>query len=61
MSFKIMAAALVAAVSLGMPQVQAQDQWAPERPFSLVVAFAAGGGTDIVARTAASVLSQQLG
>lgn len=33
----------------------------PERPITMVVTFAAGGSSDVLARTAANALSQQLG
>jgi len=39
----------------------AQADWKPERPVTMIAAFAAGGSTDIVARAVASVLQQELG
>lgn len=36
-------------------------QWQPERPLTMIVAFAAGGGTDIAARTVARFLERELG
>lgn len=40
--------------------LQAQTPW-PQRPITLIVPFAAGGGTDIVARAIAARLSARLG
>jgi tripartite-type tricarboxylate transporter receptor subunit TctC len=40
--------------------VRAQDNW-PSRPITLVVGFAAGGGTDVLARIVARKLSEVLG
>ncbi|SFP59133.1 Tripartite-type tricarboxylate transporter, receptor component TctC [Variovorax sp. 770b2] len=40
--------------------VTAQEAW-PQKPIRLVVPFAAGGGTDIVARMIGQALSQHLG
>ena len=39
---------------------RAQDNW-PSRPITLVVGFAAGGGTDVLARIVARKLSEVLG
>jgi tripartite-type tricarboxylate transporter receptor subunit TctC len=50
------AAALLAAPSV----LRAQDAY-PSRPIELYVGFAAGGGTDITARTLASYLEKELG
>ncbi|MCC7281219.1 MAG: tripartite tricarboxylate transporter substrate binding protein [Acetobacteraceae bacterium] len=37
------------------------ETWSPDRPVRLVVGFAAGGGTDITARTMAQRLQQEIG
>lgn len=55
---RIFAAALLALLCLA-PAV-ANAAW-PERPIRMIVAFPPGGGTDIVARMLAPVLSQRLG
>lgn len=58
-SLTLMAATLVAALSLGNIAV-AQDKW-PSKPITIVVSFKAGGNADIVARLNAEALSNQLG
>lgn len=49
--------AAAAALTLSTP---AQAEY-PERPITLIVPWAAGGGTDATARTVASLLEQELG
>jgi tripartite-type tricarboxylate transporter receptor subunit TctC len=44
-----------------MRAVPAQAQAYPQRPIRLIVPFAAGGGTDFVARTAAPAMAEALG
>ncbi|MCY1223815.1 hypothetical protein D9M69_163090 [compost metagenome] len=55
---------LAACVAFGIgalnAPVQAQDKW-PSRPITWVVPFAAGGSTDIVARTIGQEVSRALG
>ena len=37
------------------------DEWRPDRPVTMIVAFAAGGGTDTAARTLARFMERDLG
>ena len=52
--------ALGIALAVSAPLASAQEQY-PTRPVRVVVAFAAGGGTDIVARALSARLSARLG
>ncbi len=48
------------ALPLAAPAL-AQGEWRPDRPLTMVVAFAAGGGTDLAARTIARFMEKDLG
>lgn len=50
--------ALASVMALG---ASARAEWKPERPVAILVAFAAGGGGDIIARIYASLLQEELG
>lgn len=50
------------AASLAAPALaQAQIEWRPTRPITFILPFAAGSGTDAVARVLAQMLSAELG
>jgi tripartite-type tricarboxylate transporter receptor subunit TctC len=49
------------AAALGMAQAQAQAQDYPNRPITLVVPYAAGGGNDVMARIVGEKMSRTLG
>ncbi|ARP87801.1 Bug family tripartite tricarboxylate transporter substrate binding protein [Bordetella genomosp. 9] len=53
--------ALAASLAQTGPAVAASDSRYPARPVTLVVGYAAGGATDIVARLAAKALTETLG
>lgn len=58
MKLMTLAAAGLAALGLGAGAALAEY---PEKPINVVVSFAAGGNSDIVARMNADVLSRELG
>ena len=49
------------ALGLAMPSVSDAQTFPQNRPITIVVPFAPGGGTDIIARELASLLQQKLG
>jgi tripartite-type tricarboxylate transporter receptor subunit TctC len=50
----------LASPPLALPAL-AQGEWRPARPLTMIVAYAAGGGTDIAARTVARFMEKDLG
>jgi Uncharacterized protein conserved in bacteria len=58
--FRRSAVALLACLAMVPSIVQAEDRY-PDRPVTLVVGYAAGGATDIVARLMAKALTESLG
>ena len=56
----VLGASVLAAAPLAAPAARAQAAW-PNRPIRLIVAFAAGGAADSVARVVAPALGQRLG
>ncbi|SEK00363.1 tripartite tricarboxylate transporter substrate binding protein [Achromobacter sp. NFACC18-2] len=57
---RLAGAAMLAAASLGAVATPAAAQF-PERPLRIIVPFAAGGATDVIARTVAQSMSTRLG
>ncbi len=57
----IAGAALVASAALATLTAPAQAQDYPDHPLTMIVAFAPGGGTDLMARMMATFLSEELG
>src|SRR5262245_19578760 len=62
MRLRISARVAVAAAMLGVTAggAMAQDKW-PARPVTIIVPFAAGGNTDVMARIFSEHLSKRLG
>jgi tripartite-type tricarboxylate transporter receptor subunit TctC len=62
MPFRILSRFAAAAVVLGLSAgaASAQDKW-PSRPVTVIVPFAAGGNTDVMARIFADHLTKRLG
>jgi tripartite-type tricarboxylate transporter receptor subunit TctC len=52
---------LAAPALLALPAMAQGPEWRPERPLTMIVAFAAGGGTDLAARTIARFMERDLG
>ena len=52
---------LYAALALAVPRIEANADTYPSRPVTMVVPFAAGGPTDIIARILADRMSASLG
>jgi len=60
MSTKVWTAVIAAGLALAHAAAMAQKAW-PEKTVRVIVPFAPGGGTDIIARIAAARLSDELG
>src|SRR3712207_5187538 len=54
-------ALLAARAATALPRPSGAAEWQPDRPVTMIVAFAAGGGTDTAARTLARFMERDLG
>lgn len=61
MTFTIARRAVLAAPFLAPGLARAQGAWKPSRPVTMIVPFAAGSGTDTVARTFSALLEREWG
>ncbi len=52
---------LLAGLAASPLAARAQTAWQPDRPLTMIVAYAAGGGTDTAARTIARFMEKDLG
>jgi len=55
------ASTLLAGLSLGYAHLPAQAAWPSDQPINLIIAYAPGGGTDIVARSLVPFIEKHLG
>ncbi|MFM7780420.1 MAG: tripartite tricarboxylate transporter substrate binding protein, partial [Alphaproteobacteria bacterium] len=55
------AAVALALATPALASARAQGSWRPDRPMRVIVPFAPGGATDVVARLVSDAASQMLG
>src|SRR6476660_7695369 len=60
-AFLASTAAVSAAAGLGLKPALAQAAWKPSRPVTMVVPWAAGGGTDATARIIGAIMEKEIG
>ncbi len=60
-TFLASAAAVSAAAGFGITPARAQATWKPSRPVTLIVPWAAGGGTDATARIIGTLMEKEFG
>jgi tripartite-type tricarboxylate transporter receptor subunit TctC len=60
-AFLASTAAVSAAAGLGLKPALAQGAWKPNRPVTLIVPWAAGGGTDATARIIGAIMEKEIG
>lgn len=60
-TFLASAAAASATVGFGLRSARAQAAWKPSRPVTLIVPWAAGGGTDATARIIGTLMEKEFG